>query len=384
MAAEYELRIYSQTGVRQARVVGRSGANDSPAKAGYTALSYIRGVNQIGTGQFTINAQSDVLNYLVLDGEPILDAQVEIWRWDTANSIAPYCDFYGFQRDRNFDTDDKGVITYTSILKEQSDLLSRAAIEYRANHANRSYFSNVATETILKTLVTYNATTTGTVAAGRDRAVDPWGAFVSVAADTAAGTAQTLYCAAENLHDVLQAVANVGGLNYWLTKTGAQAWQFRTGALLGTDRTATLTFAERRGNMRRPQLHGNRSMEKTVVTAAGQGTEAMRAFRTRAGANYHSTYNSLELSINASQYSTNAGLDSAADERLRELRAQDELSFDVIQVPGTLYGKHYFLGDKATAFFREKEYTPQIRRVEISVQAGRRLTEDVGVFVSNA
>lgn len=383
MAAEYELRIYSQAGVRQARVTGTSGAHDNPAKAGFLSLSYSKGVNEIGVGGFTINANSRVLDYLVADGEPILDTQVEIWRWDTANNIAPYCDFYGFQRDRNFDTDENGVITYTAFLREQNDLLSRAEILYRANHANRSYFSNVATETILKTLVTRNATSSGTTADGRDRAVDAWGAFVTVAVDNAAGTSQTVYCMGENLHDVLQAVANTGGLNYWLTKTGAQAWQFGTGTLLGTDRTATVTFAELRGNMRRPSLHGNRQMEKTVVTAAGQGTDSMRVTRTRTGANYHATYNSRELLINASQYSTSAGLDSAADERLRELRAQDELSFDVIQVPSTLYGKHYFVGDKVTAEFRGKTYTPQIRRGSVNVKAGGR-TEEIDIYVANA
>jgi hypothetical protein len=384
MATKYELRIYSQTGVRMARVSGQGGAQGNPTKAGFTQISYVRGVNEIGTGVFTIHADSQVLNYLVQDGEPIMDVQVEIWRWDYANSITPYCDFYGFQRDRDFNTDENGAITYTCHLREQSDLLSRAEILYRANVANRSYFNNVATETILKTLVTRNATSSGTTADGRDRNVDPWGAFVSVQADGATGTSQTISCMGQNLHDVLQAVANTGGLNYWLTKTGAQAWEFRTAALLGTDRTNSVKFAELRGNMRRPKLTGNKRMERTVVTAGGQGTDSMRKVRTRTGANYHATYNSRELFVNASQYSTDAGLDSAADERLRELRANDELSFEVIQVPSTLYGKHYFLGDKVTALFRDKSYTPQIRQVQVNVSAGGRLTEDIQIYVSNA
>jgi hypothetical protein len=386
MAAEYELRIYSQAGVRMARVSGIGGAHDDPSNAGFLSLSYIKGVNEVGTGAFTINADSNVLQYLVDDGDPILDVQVEIWRWDYDNDppIAPYCDFYGFQRDRDFDTDENGVITYTCHLREQSDLLCRAEILYRANKVNRSLFSAVATETILKTLATYNATSAGTTADGRDRAVDTWGGFVSVAADGAAGSSQTVACMGENLHDVLQAVANAGGLNYWLTKTGAQAWQFRTGTLLGTDRTATVTFSERYGNMRRPRLHGTNRMERTVVTAGGQGEEAMRKIRTRTGANYHATYNSRELFINASQYTTDAGLDSAADERLREMRAQDELSFETIQIPRTLYGLHFFVGDKITAFFLGKTYTPQIRRVEIDVAPGNKLIEKIAITVANA
>lgn len=271
MAADYELRILSQTGIRMARVSGAGGANNDPAKAGWLSLTYIKGVNEIGTGAFTINAESDVLRYLVDDGEAIRDAQVEIWRRDDDNGIAPYCDFYGFQRDRDFDTDDNSTVTYTCHLREQSDYLCRAAVEYRANVANRSYFSNVATKTILETLVTRNATTAGTTADGRDRNVDAWGAFISIGTNTGNGTNQTLSCMGQNLFDVLQPVANAGGLNFWLEKTGAQAWQFRLAALLGTDRTTTLTFSEQRGNMRRPSLHGNGRMEKTVVTAGGAG-----------------------------------------------------------------------------------------------------------------
>lgn len=384
MAAEYELRIYSQTGIRMARVQGIGGADDDPSKAGFSELTYVKGVNEIGSGAFKINAGSDALQYLALDGNPILDAQVEIWRWDSDNDIAPYCDFYGFQRDRDFDSDDHGIVTYTSYLEEQSDLLRRAAILYRANTANRSLFSNVATETILKTLVTRNATTSGTTADGRDRNVDAWGAFMSVAADAAAGTAQTLSCMGQNLHDVLQASASAGGLNYWLTKTAAQAWQFNSAALLGTDRTTTLTFSELRGNMRRPSLRGNNRTERTVVIAGGQGTDASRAVRARTGANYHATYNSYEVFHNASQYTTNAGLDSAADERLRELRAQDELTFEVIQIPNTLYGKHYFLGDKVSALALGKTYTPQLRRVRVGVTPASKTTEQIEVTAANA
>jgi hypothetical protein len=387
MAAEYELRIYSPAGLRLASVVGRSGADDDPTSAGFLGLSYTKGVNEVGTGAFLINAESGVLSALELDGEPILDTQVEIWRRDPDEGITAYCDFYGFLRDRFYDTDERGVTIYTALLEEQNDLLRRAAILYRANTANRSLFSNVPTETILKTLVTRNATSGGTTADGRDRNVDAWGAFVSVEADGAAGTSQTLSCMGLNLFDVLQSVGNAGGIDFSLNKTGARAWEFRTAALLGTDRSSggsTVTFSLLHGNMRQPSLHSNYRGERTVVTAGGQGTDAARTVRTRTGANYDATVNSYELFHNASQYTTTAGLDSAADERLEELRARDELSFDVIQVPSTLYGKHYFLGDKISAYYLGKSYTPQIRRVSIGVTAGGKTPETIEVTVADA
>ena len=387
MAASYEVRIYSPAGVALERLLGQSGDGLTNVNAGWLALSYNKGVNEIGSGAVAINVASGALDALALDGNAILDTQVEIWRRDDENSITPYADFFGFQRDRFYETDDNGTTTYVAVLQEQSDLLRRGAIEYRANVANRSLFSAVATETILKTLVTRNATSSGTTADGRDRNVDAWGAFVSVAADTAAGSTQTLSCMGENLYEVLQSVANAGGLDFSLVKTGARAWQFRTATLLGTDRStgaSAVTFALQYGNMRRPSLRSNRQAEKTVVTAGGQGVDTARAIRTRTGANYDATVNSYELFINSSQYTTNAGLDSAADERLEELRARDSLSFQPIQVPSTLYGKHYFLGDKIKAFFLGKEYTPQIRRVEISVDAGNAIIENIGMTAADA
>lgn len=388
MPATYEVRIYTPAGVQQEILLGQSGAGDGDnANAGWLGLSYSKGVNEIGNGAMAINVESGALSALATDGEPILDAQVEIWRRDDENGIEPYCDFYGFQRDRYYETDDNGNTVYVAVLQEQSDLLRRGAVLYRANVADRSLFSAVATETILKTLVTRNLTTSGTTADGRDRNVDAFGAFVSVAADTAAGSTQTLSCMGENLYEVLQSVANAGGLDFSLVKTGARAWQFRTAALLGTDRSTgagAVTFALQYGNMRRPNLRSNRQAERTVVTAGGQGVDSARAIRTRTGTNYDATVNSYELFINASQYTTNAGLDSAADERLEELRARDSLSFQPIQVPSTLYGLHYFVGDKIKAFFLGKSYTPQIRRVEISVDTGNAQIESIGITAADA
>lgn len=384
MTASYEVRIYSPAGVAMERLLGSSGDGTTNVNAGWLGLSYAKGVNEIGTGAFSINVDSGALDALQVDGDPILDAQVEFWRRDDENGIEPYCDFFGFQRDRHYDTDEDGTTTYTALLEEQSDYLRRSIVSYRANVANRSLFSAVATETILKTLVTRNATSAGTTADGRDNNVDAWGAFISVAADTAAGTSQTLSCMGDILYEVVQRVANAGGLDFSLVKTGARAWQFRTAALLGTDRSASVTFALQYGNMRNPSLHSNRRSEKTRVIVGGQGVDTARAMRTRTGANYHATTNSYELFHNGSQYTTNAGLDSAGDERLEELRARDTLSFDVIQVPSTLYGLHYFLGDKTSAYVLGKSYVPQIRRVQVSVGAGGSLPETIKVSAADA
>lgn len=384
MTATYEVRIKSRAGLLQAVLTGSAKAS---SQGGFLSLSYTKEVNGIGTGLFVINANSAVTEVLAPSGDPVLDAQIEFWRRDDDNDIAPYCDFYGFLRDREYITDDNGTVQMIAYLDEQSDYLRRAVISYRANVTNRTLFSAVPAETILKTLVTRNATSSGTTADGRDRNVDTWGSYISVAADTAAGTSLTISCMGRNLFEVLREVAETGGLDFSLVKTGAQAWEFRTAALLGTDRssgTSTVTFSLPFGNMRRPSLRSNRRAEKTVVIAGGENVDSQRTVAVRTGTNYNAVYNSFELFVNALMYGTSAGLQTEADARLEELRARDTLSFMPIQVPSTLYGKHYFLGDKVRAYFLGFAYTPQIRQVTVGVQSrGDQPVEQLQIMVAN-
>lgn len=387
MTAFYEVRIYSPAGALMERLVGASGADfGDNSYAGWLKLSYTLGVNEIGVGAFTIHADSDALDSLVEDGDPILDTQVEIWRRDDDNNLEPYCDFYGFLRDHEFSTDDNGTTTYTALLAEQVDLLRRSIVAYRKNIANRSYFDGVATETIMKTLVQYNATSSGTTADGRDRNVDPWGTYISVDSDDGEGDIQTVSCADRNLFDILREIGENGGQDIWFVKTGARAWEFRTDNKLGDDRTDTVTFSLLHGNMRRPTLRSNRRAERTVAIVGGQGIDGDRDMAVRTGANYNGTVNSYEVFVNASQYSTSDGLDSAGDVRLEQLRARDQISFDVIQVPSTIYGRDYFMGDVVTAHYLGKSYTPRIMRVAVSVQAssGHNPPETIRVVMADA
>lgn len=118
---------------------------------------------------------------------------------------------------------------------------------------------------------------------------------------------------------------------------------------------------------------------------AGGGNDDTRTYRTRTGANYNATYNSTVIFVNGTQYgSDNDGLDTEGDVRLEELRAKESLSFDVIQVPSTLYGKHYFLGDKVNAYFRGFSYNPQIYRVSVDVRArGNQSPEQIAITMAD-
>jgi hypothetical protein len=384
MTAVYEVKIYDQNGVFQENLTGKSGQGEPNTQAGWTSLSYVKGVNMIGSGMFTIHADSAIVALLDPNGVTLFDAQIEFWRSDPENGIAPYADFYGFLRDREYSTDDNGNVEFIAILAEQQDYLRRAIVAYRADIANRSLFEAVAAETAMKTLVTRNLTTSGTTGDGRDRNVDAFGAFVTVVADGAEGANVTISCSDRNLFDILREVAELGGLDFGLTKTGALAWEFWTDTRMGDDHTADVKFSLLHGNMRRPKLRSNRRAERTVAIVGGKTTGTGREIQVRTGANYHATTNSYEMFVNGSEFTDSAGLQSAGDARLEELRAREFLSFDVIQVPSTLYGRHYRVGDTVSALFRGFEYTPKLMQVSIDVRnRGEQPSEQIQVVLAD-
>lgn len=373
--AEYALRIYNRTGVLQAILVGNTQLRDG---GGFRTLAYRKEVNGVGLLTFVLDADHPLLDDLDRDW------QVEVWRWDNAAGIDKACDFYGFYIDDEASADDEGNSTSTVYCIGQMDLLARAIVAYKADTANRSLFTSAKAETIAKTLVTRNATSSGTTGDGRVRNVDTWGSLISVQADGATGSTIDFACAYQNLLEALQDVARIGGGDFDLVKTGAQAWEFRWyNGQLGTDRSASVIFSQGRGNMRNPRRVRNRFGEYTVAVVGGQGTEASRDVVVRTGTNYDATYNSREQFVPATQYSTTDGLNGEGDRKLAEVQARDNITFQVNETPSTRYGLHYSLGDLVTASYRDTAQTKQIVAVTVSYVDGGDKNEEVGIEVAN-
>lgn len=364
MAVNYALVIKTRAGIPTRILTGQ--------EDGYRWLSYKAETNGVGLLMFDLDAGHDAIDDLEQDG------QIEVWRADSANSVDWYADFYALFVDEERFAGDDGMSTYRAICPGQLDFLARAIVAWPADTASRSIFTTAKAETILKTLVTYNAVTaSATTANGRIRTTDL--ANISVEADGAGGNTLTFACAQQPLLETLQDVSRIGDRDFYLVRTGAQAWQFRTKQYLGTDRSASVIFALNFGNMGNPQLKRNRLNEKTVAIVGGQGTESDRAFVVRTGTNYSATYNSKEVFYPATQYTTTAGLNAAGDVRLDELRARDDLTWDVIQTPGSLYGVHYFLGDLVTGYYQGVTATKQITAVTITFAPGNDRAETIAI-----
>ncbi len=368
MTVEYALIIKSRAGVSRRILTGQAN--------GFRQLSYKKQLNDVGLLMFDLDANHAAIADLEQDG------QVEVWRRDIANSLDWYSDFETLYVDEERSADDDGNRTFRAICVGNLDFLARAVIAWPANTANRSLFTTAKAETILKTLVTYNCVTaSATTGNGRIRTTDL--ANISVAVDAAGGNTITYACAQDDLLKALQDVARIGDRDFYLVRTAAQAWEFRTAQYLGTDRSATVTFALNFGNMSNPMLRRNRLSEKTVIIVGGQGTDSTRTFEVRTGTNYNATYSSKEDFYPATEYTTTAGLDAAGDVRLDQLRAKDDLSWNIIQTPASLYGVHYFLGDLVTGYFEGVTATKQISEVSVTFAPGNDRVETIQVNTIN-
>lgn len=343
--ADYAIVIKSRAGATLRVLTGDAG--------GFRQLSYRKELNGVGELQFDLDAGHEAIADLEQDG------QVEAWRWDAANNITAYADFEAlFVGEERF-ADDDGNSVFRAICPGQMDFLTREVVAWPANTANRTLFTSAKAETILKTLATYNVVAaSATTANGRIRTTDL--ANISVQADAAGGSTLTYACAHKPLLEALQDVARIGDRDFWLTRTGAQAWEFRTAQYLGTDRSTSVVFALNFGNMSNPVLRRSRQTEKTVVIVGGDGVDSARDFVVRTGPNYNAAYNSKVLFYPATQYSTTDGYNAAGDVRLDELRARDDLTWEPIQTPGSLYGVHYFVGDLVTGYYEGVTATKQM------------------------
>lgn len=350
MSTQYQLRIYNRTGTLQHIITDMRN------------LSYVREVNTPGLLMFELSAH----HRAIVDFE--LDGQVEVWRSNFERGIDWYCDFYGLWRGEERETDSNGSGIYRAICTGQMDLLSRPIVAYPAGTANRSLFTAQKAETIAKNLVAYNATNMGTVADGRKRDVTLTG--ITVETDGGRGNTLDVACAWRKLLEVLQDVSATGGGDFDLEKNGPASWQFRWYPnQLGTDRSAPVVLALEYGNIADPKLVRSYANDKTVAIVGGQGQDASRTVIVRTGASYLAGCNDREFFVDSRTTSSTAGLENIGDTELINQRARYELTFEVLQVPQTLYGRDYFLGDLVTARYETVIAVRKIQRVSIGMQA---------------
>ncbi len=345
MSGEYRLDIYTAAGAKVAEITD------------FWSLSYRRQVNAPGLLSFSLAGDHPVVS-LLQHNSPVV-----VYRRDPTLGLAwteEFCGLFRAQKRRYTDHD-----VFEATCPGAVTMLGWRIVAWKAGMANRSSFSAVQAETVLKTLVAYNAGPQATAANGRIR--DGTITGLSVQADGAGGNTISIDCAYANLLETLQKIAPIAGGDFDLVKTGAAAWEFRwcTGQL-GTDRTATLLFALERGNMAEPEYEYARVDERTVAIVGGQGEGSDRAVVTRTGPDY-SASNDVELFVDARNNSTVDSLNASGDAKLQEARARQQFAYRVVQTPGCAYGIHYGLGDLVRAQYEPVNVMQKIVGVTISL-----------------
>ncbi|KON33819.1 hypothetical protein AC477_01130 [miscellaneous Crenarchaeota group-1 archaeon SG8-32-1] len=338
-----------------------------------------------------------------------LDGQIEILRAVSGVDLDWYNEFEGFHRKSSEQiTRDKQEI-FSSIGVGFNSLLERRTIAYREGTIKADKYD--VAETVIKEYVEENCGVTATTDNGR--IIDGTYPHFSIQSDFQTGVEWSGSRAFENLLDTLKAISDYAQLDFDVVRSGYPGFLFMThNALKGTDRTVDgldpatgknaagnypVTLSVNLGNLEQGTYEDDRLSEANVCVVLGDGEKSTRNVlaRSNALAASDSPWNSIEVS-RPSQTAFIPGLseDAAAelktfsmqqtgDEILEEMQAKKDFTFTPLQQPATLYGLHYFLGDRVTVQFRDFIINKRIVGVQIRVQRDQEtISLDVSSYTS--
>jgi hypothetical protein len=331
MDTRYRLVIRTQEGERIGTLIGS-------ADEGFISLAASIHIRDRGTLIFETFADNPVVELLEYD------CQVELWRDETLI-------FDSFFHDSQYDLRDGVNEIFVGTCYGHRDLLARAVIAYLPETINRTIFGETKAESLMHQVVKYNVTAEATVANGR--LVDFQDIHITMETDLARGEmlpAQTGLMG-KNVLDFLKETALVGGVEFDLIKTGAQAWAFRVyDTYSGTDRREDIVFSARRRNMNSATLVEGRNVAKSIVIAGGTGEGKAQTTAVRYGPDYTTEFHREHFHNDTSV--AGALLQSSADKVLEEMRVLPLLTFSPAQIDGFRFGVDYFVGDLVRAEYR--------------------------------
>ncbi len=374
MAARYQIIIRDQAGLQVAILTT------------WISLAYVLRLNDVGGYTLELDGDLAVINDFIVDG------QVEIRRRDQDAGIDWYTDFQGFHRTQQQRNAQDGASIYTSQGVDFKHLLARRAILYRDTSDEAA--KTGPGETVMKSYVDENA---GPGATSPPRLFDGVFPGLAIQVDGAAGPDWDGNKPYRPLLDTLREIADATDVDFDLVATGPVAFEFQAQAApLGLDRTtvgidpgtglngagnAPVIFSLDFGNMEIPALTTHRLNEITAAIVLGQGAEGNREVVERtSAATADSPWNRIEGNKLANQVEDIDGLNAVGDAMLQELQARIVFTFQALQIPATLYGRDYFVGDRVTARYGGTERNFQVTAATITVAAGR---EDIQIEVSD-
>ena len=226
-------------------------------------FAYTKVVNDSGIAALIFPSSHNAIQYLTDK------AQIEIWR--KTDNIDWYIDFKTIVRDEERSFIDKDLIKIIGYGANSG--LSWRIINWPADYGNRSIFTNIPAETVMKTLADYNVGPNALTSLGRKR--DGSISGLTIRPDLGQGNLINWSCFGGNLLDELQKIALIGGGDFALEWTEDELYfQYYPGQY-GTDRSDTIKFNLLFGNMAEPVYKLDRGNEKTVACIWGKNNEVV-------------------------------------------------------------------------------------------------------------
>lgn len=269
---------------------------------------------------------------------------------------------------RQVDVNGLEVVEFTA--PHIKHLLAWRHVLWYTGVANRSIFSGVEAETIMKTVVDYNFTTLAAHTPGntatrqRDGDLDAaMGFTLTTATDQSRGNVLDVAFSGANVLTVLAKLAEAGGGDFGLAWGGEGTatfdFEFHPGQL-GADKSTgadRVLFSTLNNTMLRPRLT-RRGADATVAIVAGKGTEVTRAVTEVEGPDFSATAYDIETFVDARNEDTADGRTFRGTVALEAKRVRETLDFEVLQTANQFYSpvavtgrKTYQAGDLVLAAF---------------------------------
>jgi len=278
---------------------------------------------------------------------------------------------------------ENGNTQFTAVGAGYNEIASRRRIAYKKDTVRSK--KNDVTETVMKEYVRENLGSDATVANGRlyDGVVTGF----SIETDLGQGVIWGGERSGENLLDTLKKIALYSGVDFNIVGTGVGTYEFRTYASgIGDDRTtvgldtttglnaagnAPHIFSVGFGNVETLVLSDKSKDTASLVYALGQGAGASQLieYAVDLTAIADSPFGAREVVRGGGSQATAAELQYMAEETLTEMLARPTISFKPLNIPASLYGVHFFWGDKVTIRFRDTDYNKRITGVRTNVSS---------------
>lgn len=359
---QYQVRLYDTNGAQTA-------VFDT-----WHSLYFFKRLNDFGYHTFSIDGD-DPRTALFTP-----DCFVEVLRRDVTINLAWYREYVGFHRTGQFQVTDNGRQVFTSYGRGMEDLLHRRIILFKTGVFTS--YSGVAADNAMKAIVLFNVGSNATLA--NSRIANGVTLGFSVAANTTQAPPWNGDRTFKNVLDVLQEISEAKSVDFDVKWNGGQTFLFSTYyPQFGVNRTgsgpaAPVVFSLEHANMSSPYLTTSRVEEITAVYVLGQGEGVNRTVVERLNTSEVTLtpWNRIEFGHDARNESTVAALNDIGDGHLLEHGVDKHLSFQVLQSPGTVYGRDYFIGDVVVGRILGVEETRKVTGVEITVSQGK---EDVRI-----